>query len=593
MKVSLIGLVVSLGVLLSSCAQTVTKLDAPELADLASPTQVITNPLASFNAPQDSRLTTQKVSVTGQGFTQAWRFKTTGTFQTPYDLQLSASNDAALAKGDVLLVQFWARAVSTSPLAQTEFALEEGPPDYTKSVLIGVSFGRQWKQYQVPFLAHRDFAVGEASVLFRLGYANQAFELGDVQLLSYGKTRTLTSIPSRGFEYRGIEATAAWRQAANTRIDQYRKGNLTINVVDASGTAVPYATVKVEMQRHAFPFGSAVDATRLFSDQTYQNNVVKLFNRVVLENDLKWTTWECCTKDVGLRALDFFKAKGIPVRGHNLIWPCDADYCLPSDVVSYLQTSNLSALSSRIDSHLVELTTATKGKLVEWDVVNEPSANKRIFDVTGEGEMATWYRRVKQLDPGVKLFLNDYGNLGEGTLDTEYKRIIGRMLALGAPIEGIGLQAHFGWDLTPPEELNNRLNSFGVLGLPLAITEFDVNISDEKLQANYLRDTLTIAFANPRVSSFLMWGFWEDQHWLPQAALYRKDWSIKPNGQVWNDLIFKQWWTNVTGPSSSRGTYSTRGFLGNYKITVTKNGKSVTRNTTLIRKGTTLTMTLR
>jgi GH35 family endo-1,4-beta-xylanase len=447
--------------------------------------------------------------------------------------------------------------------------------------------------YQVPFLAHRDFAVGEASILFRLGYANQSFELGGVSVVSFQKTRTVNSLPSRGFEYPGIEPNASWRQAANARIDQYRKANLNVRVVDANGNAVSGATVKVEMQRHAFPFGSAVDATKLFNDQTYQNNVVKLFNRVVLENDLKWPTWECCTRNVGLQALDFFASKGISVRGHNLIWPVDEDYILPDDVRNLVGSGNKAALRQRIDEHFQDILGATQGKIVEWDVINEPSVNKFVTNLLGEDELAAWLRRAKQLEPKAKMFINDYGNLGEGTLDVEYKRILQRMKTLGAPLEGIGLQGHFSWDLTPPEELHQRLNDFAKFGVPLAITEFDVNIADENLQAAYLRDALTVAFANPGVNSFLIWGFWEGQHWLPQAALYRLDWSIKPNGRVWNDLIFKEWWTNTSGTSNSSGNYSSRGFLGQYKITVSKNGKTTSRLVNLRKGGSSFTFTLR
>jgi endo-1,4-beta-xylanase len=581
--------------LLAGCVQTTGAEDTvtENLDDLATSRFIIGNPLTSFSIPDDSRLSAQLVDVTGQPFTKAWRFTTTGPFENPFVLQIGASNIIPVAKDDVLFVRFWARAVGASQTAQTEFALEEGPPNYTKSVLFGVSFGREWKEYQVPFVAHRDFAVGEASILFRLAYPNQSFELGHVAVTTFFKTRTVVSLPSKGFQYPGIEANATWRTAANQRIDQNRKGNLSVKVVDASGNAVSGATVSVVMQRHAFPFGSAVDANRLFSDQTYQNNVVKLFNRVVLENDLKWPSWECCNRAVGLRALNFFASKGISVRGHNLIWPTEGDFILPDDVRTLVLSGNTTALRQRIDEHFVDILGATKGKIVEWDVINEPSANKFVTDLLGENELAAWLRRAKQLEPNARMFINDYGNLGEGTLDVEYKRILQKMKTLGAPLEGIGLQAHFGWDLTPPEELNTRLNDFAKLGVPLAITEFDVNITDEQLQAAYLRDALTVAFANPNVTSFLMWGFWENQHWLPQAALYRADWSIKPNGQVWNDLLFKQWWTNVTGATNTAGSYSTRGFLGGYIITATKNGKTVSQTLNLVKAGNSITLTLR
>jgi hypothetical protein len=78
-----------------------------------------------------------------------------------------------------------------------------------------------------------------------------------------------------------------------------------------------------------------------------------------------------------------------------------------------------------------------------------------------------------------------------------------------------------------------------------------------------------------------MWGFWAGQHWLADAALYRQDWSLKPNGRVWRDLVLKTWWTNAVGQTSRDGVFQTRGFLGEYEISATANGKTVTQRVRL------------
>jgi endo-1,4-beta-xylanase len=534
---------------------------------------------AAFKGGSSAAVKLEPITVTGRSFTQAWRVTGLQPLPQPYSEQLQATNTVPVQKDDVLLVQFWARAIGGKP-AQTEFVFELNKDPYDKSALLGVRLTPNWTLYSVPFKAHRDFPNGTVNTGFRLGYNNQAFELGGVVLKNYAKTRRLESLPFAGFSYVGREANAAWRKAADARIDQLRKADFKIKVVDVNGKAIPNANVKLEMQRHAFKFGTAVDAERLLGSSAdslrYKKTILELFNHVVLENDLKWPNWEDYTRTRALEALKFFKANNITVRGHNLIWPCEDQYCLPRDVPAMF--SNPTQLRSRIDSHLVDILGATKGQLLEWDVINEPSANKRLSNVLGEDEMAAQLKRAKQLEPNAKMFLNDYGNLGEGDLDVEFKRIIARMLALGAPLEGIGLQAHFGIQLTPPAELLTRLEDFGKFGLPLAITEFDVNTTNPKLQADYLRDFLTIAFSSQHVNSFLMWGFWEGMHWLPDAALYRKDWTIKPNGQVFKDLLFKRWWTNTSGKSNANGQYTTRGFMGDYRVTVKLGAKTVTKN---------------
>jgi endo-1,4-beta-xylanase len=533
---------------------------------------------AALQGSSSDAVKLETITVQGQSFKNAWRVTGLKPIDQPYSSQLSADTQVAIAKDDVMIVQFWARKGSAQS-AQTEFVFEQNIDPYSKSTSVGVRLTDAWTLYSLPFKATSDYASGAGSARFRLGYDNQSFELGGVVLKNYAKTKQIKDLPFLGFSYAGREANAAWRAAAQTRIDQIRKADVRVKILDSSNQPVANATVKIQMKRHAFPFGSAVDSERLLGSssdsQKYKKTILELFNRVVLENDLKWPNWESYSRTRVLEALAFFKANDIPVRGHNLIWPCDTDDCLPTDVPALL--TDKTKLRSRIDAHLVDVLGATKGQIIEWDVVNEPSANKRLAKVLGEDEIAAWYKRAKQLDPTPKLFLNDYGNLGEDNLDVEYKRIIKRVLQLGAPLEGIGLQGHFGVKVTPPEELYTRLEAFATLGLPLAITEFDVNTSDEQFQADYLRDFVTVAFSTQGVDSFLMWGFWEGQHWLPDAALYRQDWSIKPNGQVFKDLIFKTWWTNVSGQSDSSGSYSTRGFLGDYDVTVTANGKTVTQ----------------
>ena len=144
------------------------------------------------------------------------------------------------------------------------------------------------------------------------------------------------------------------------------------------------------------------------------------------------------------------------------------------------------------------------------------------------------------------------------------------LLAQGAPLAGIGLQSHFGWDLTAPTMILKELDRFGELGLELEITEHDIDITDEQAQADYTRDFMTLAFSHPAVTGFLSWGFWEGMHWKPTGAYFRKDWSLKPAGKVWIDLVTEKWWTSAEGKTTGNGTYQTRGFLGDYEVVVRK-----------------------
>jgi hypothetical protein len=79
----------------------------------------------------------------------------------------------------------------------------------------------------------------------------------------------------------------------------------------------------------------------------------------------------------------------------------------------------------------------------------------------------------------------------------------------------------------------------------------------------------------------MTWGFWEGAHWKPSAAMIRRDWSTKPNYDAWNDLIYRQWWTDTSGVTAGDGTFRTRAFLGDYDIEITIEGTTKTYPLTL------------
>ena len=50
--------------------------------------------------------------------------------------------------------------------------------------------------------------------------------------------------------------------------------------------------------------------------------------------------------------------------------------------------------------------------------------------------------------------------------------------------------------------------------------------------------------------------------------MIRRDWSIKPSGAMFRDLVFDKWWTREEGRTDDAGHFSTRGFLGEYMVRV-------------------------
>lgn len=136
------------------------------------------------------------------------------------------------------------------------------------------------------------------------------------------------------------------------------------------------------------------------------------------------------------------------------------------------------------------------------------------------------------------------------------------------------------------------LDRFARLGLPLEATELSIDVTDEALQADYLRDVMTALFSHPAVSGITLWGFWEGIHGAPAPALYRKDWTPKPAAEALEDLLLKRWRTEVAGTADGRGEFRVRGFLGDYELRAEAAGASVASPIRIPKDGASVTLQL-
>jgi endo-1,4-beta-xylanase len=547
------------------------------------------------------------VDVTDQSFQRAARVTTLKRPDRPWDLQLRATNVLAVKKGDILLATFCARAMEPLPEggeAAAEFCFETPGPPWTKSAQYPFTITRAWLRHFTAFRAQGDFLPGGASVLLRVGYDPQIIEIGDFRIIDYRDAVRMDELPFTPITYGGREPDAPWRAAAADRIERIRKGDLSVAVRSADGHPVTGALVTARMTRHAFAFGSAVQARRLLSEdpaaRKYREVFLGNFNKAVLENDLKWDAGDRAAASA-LPAVQWLKDQGIPVRGHCLVWPKPVH--LPPAAVDLLNDPD--ALRAAVRDRIREAVGRFRGQIPEWDVINEPYDCYHIQNVLAGRPVdgprlepeesarhaAEWFRIAHEADPDARLYANDYEILSGGGRDHShqdyYERFVRALLKEGAPVHGIGLQSHFR-EPTPIPRILALLDRFAALGLELQITEHDINSWDEAYQSDFTRDFMTAAFSHPSVVGFMVWGFWRDAHWLPDAAYYDSDWSLRPAGQAWRDLVFKDWWTVAEGRTGPDGIFRARGFLGDYEIKVEAEGVTKAMKASLDQDGTAL-----
>ncbi len=555
------------------------------------------DPFACFTTMDGSptRASYSTVAVDGPGFTQAWDLRTATAGTNSWDTRLRCFGTQPAAKGDVIVATFWMRTITPGQgLSQgtTTFVFERGASPYDKDGSYSASAGTAWQRFDVVSQASDNYTGTSAYLSYNLSfwvnYAGQEVQIGGFSILDYGQNVDPTTLNlSPSWPYEGHDPNAAWRQQALDRIERIRKADVALVVRDSAGKPLAGVPVHLRMKKHAFGWGTAVDSTTLSKNPTYAKAIKDNFNKIVLENDLKWPpfeSWKINGQPSADYGLNWARDNGFTmVRGHNIIWPGKSN--LPTDVQTMLATTPVDtvALSKRIDDHFQQVVTFARGRVTEWDVVNEPYGNHDVQDVLGDSVMTHWFNLAHQYDPNVKLYLNDY-SIGEaGGVDQQHidytSNVVRELVASNAPLDAIGLQSHMDSNLTPPTRALHYFdywaNSFKP-GMQIQVTEFDVNVPFETVQADYTRDYMIAAFSHPSMAGFMMWGFWEGAHWLPRGAMLRLDWSEKPNYKVWRDLVYKQWWTDVTGATTADGVFHTRAFLGDYDIEYTVNGATTT-----------------
>lgn len=531
--------------------------------------------------------------ISGQPFSNALRIEVAKKPQRSGDVQIAAPVDAVMASGDVLMVSFWMRsATSGEATLDAGFRAAGGGFRGRPPLNMPAVAGTEWKKVQFPFALTRAFNKGEAEVYFTLGLRAQKVEVGGVELVNYGTAKRVADLPFTRLTYAGEEPGAAWRKAAEERIENIRKGDLTVVVKNRGGKPVRGADVSVRMRKHAFLFGTAVSGPMLSGRRVnaddlakYKQQIVELFNCAVMENDMKWPQWAVVeSRPATLAAVEWLRENGLAVRGHNLVWPSWRNTNVKAATDA---KGDPAALAKVIVDHIAETTAAFLGRVVDWDVINETFTNHDLMDVLGKHAMVDWFKAARAGDPQAKLYINDFDILEgeEKAHQDDFATTIQYLIEQGAPVDGIGLQSHFSARVTPMDDLMKRLYRYAAFGRELEVTEFDIDTADEVTQADYTRDFMTAFFSHPSAKAFVMWGYWEGAHWKPRGAMLRRDWSLKPNGEAYKDLVFKRWWTNANGRTGSKGTFAARGFLGEYEIEVKVGGNSRTMRASLPKEG--------
>ena len=177
--------------------------------------------------------------------------------------------------------------------------------------------------------------------------------------------------------------------------------------------------------------------------------------------------------------VDMARANGLTVNGHTLIWhqQCPDWFFRDGD-----RTAGRELVLKRMRAHIAAVAGHFAGKLKSWDVVNEAIDDgndylRKTPWLTGIGDdyIAEAFRAARQADPTAELYYNDYGIERQPKRDKAL-RLIRDLRQRGVPVQGIGIQGHWQIDKIPFQDLEDAIMAFHAEGLPVMITELDLDI---------------------------------------------------------------------------------------------------------------------
>lgn len=266
----------------------------------------------------------------------------------------------------------------------------------------------------------------------------------------------------------------------------------------------------------------------------------RYWNKVTPENGGKWGEVEAERDVMDWGRLDaayrMAKDNDLPFQMHVMVWG--------NQQPEWIKALPPDAQRAEIE----EWFAAVAGRYPDIDfveVVNEPLHDPPSKDDEGGGNYiqalggdgATgwdWilasFRLARAHFPRAQLMINEYSVSNDPQATRRYLEII-RLLQAEDLVDAIGIQGHaFSTTTETPMSVHRaNLDALGATGLPVYVTELDIDGADDAAQLRDYQRIFPVFWEHPAVRGITLWGFrpglWRSEQ---QAYLVRPDGSERP-----------------------------------------------------------------
>ena len=294
-------------------------------------------------------------------------------------------------------------------------------------------------------------------------------------------------------------------------------------------------SLKDRAARRGMMFGCCVQRDQLVKDAGLARAVANESSMIVGEWEMKWGAIEPTrgTRDYSKAdgLADFAARHGMGLRGHVATWYHNLPPWAPA---AFREPGGKAVL----DRHVAEVIGHFRGRISQWDVVNEAVApeNRRpdglrntiLLQTLGPAHIRDSFLIAREADPDTMLFYNEAALEYDTPVQAARRRatlqLLETLVKSKAPVQALGIQGHLEPGSVPfsAREFRGFLKEVAALGLKILITEFDV--SDRSIDGDFpVRDRavadagkefLDVAFDEPAMMGVVTWGLSDRYTWL-------------------------------------------------------------------------------
>jgi endo-1,4-beta-xylanase len=179
--------------------------------------------------------------------------------------------------------------------------------------------------------------------------------------------------------------------------------------------------------------------------------------------------------------VDFASSNQLRVVGHCLVWAKD-DRTPGWFYRDGTNAASAEVLMARMKTHIDTVVGRYRGRIAEWDVVNEALDDGADYlrdsgwsRACGEEFIIKAFEYAHAADPHALLIYNDYNNELPNKR-AKLLRLARALLERKAPIHAIGLQGHYEIDRIPFADIEETLIAMRELGLKVVVSELDIDV---------------------------------------------------------------------------------------------------------------------